>query len=223
MNDRNESIVRTKRTLMIGLTLFPWLARHAYADSQVPTVPPGRSFRWDISRKGSRIEQEFIVTEYRSYHFEIEFHHNGLPSDWERFIGRGGDIFFTKDAVNPRRVNPWEVGGISRLYELYRQGELIIKYADPGVIVPVLLRVEKIDEVTGNRILLLEKTFNTEAMSSGGNGVISRNISGVALKAGRYKVTATTQIDVPLPPAPNAQTFTALGISYYAKVSEHRE
>lgn len=224
MNTRKESIVKTKRTLLRYLAVFPWLSGCAHTEACVPTIPPWRSFRWDISKKGSVIEQEFIVTEHRSYDFDLEFHHNGLPDDWKKFIGTGGDIFLTRDQVNPRRVRDEDVGGDGRrLYELYHKGELVIKSADPGVIVPIHIRVEKIDEVSGNKTLLADKTVDTEARYRGGGGIVARGIWGVALKPGRYKVSAETLKDVPLPPAPNAETYTALGIVYYAKVNPTKE
>lgn len=219
MNIRKEPIVETKRILMACLALFPWLPSCKPPDDPTaPTIPPWRSFRWDISKKDSLIEQEFVVTEYRSYSFDIEFHHNGLPESWIQFIGTGGDSFFTKDPNHPTHVGVDDAGGVDRLYELYRKGELILKHVDPGVVVPVHIRVEKIDPGTGNRTLMADETINTEALYKGGNGEVSRIITAVALRPGRYKVTAVTLRDVPLPPAPNAETYTALGIVYYAKV-----
>lgn len=205
-------------------TSVEWPIFPSLPEPDVPTVPPSRSFKWDISKKDSWIEKEFVVKEKRTYHFDIEFHFNGVLTDWHRFMGTGklqypeGGMFFTSDPLKPTRVSQQDAGGSDRLSELYKKGLLVKKYSIPGVIVPIRIRIEEIDSGTGNRTDVLDQTVNTEALSHAGGNVYSREISTVELKPGRYKIRAVTIIDVPLPEIRNAETFTTLGIYYDAKI-----
>lgn len=54
-----------------------WFSR---SDSDIPTIPPGRNFKWDVGRQSSRIEQAFIIEEYRIYNFDVGF---GSPVAWD--------------------------------------------------------------------------------------------------------------------------------------------
>ena len=69
----------------------------AVADGPQSTTRPPCSLPWDITKRGTVVDQEFAVSEQHSYSFDIEFHHNGLPPGWGQFIGSGGVTFFTKD------------------------------------------------------------------------------------------------------------------------------
>lgn len=79
MTLEKEPVMQRKRGLLALLALFPWFSKLAYADRGVPTIPPGRFFKWDIGPKDSRIEVDFIVTEYRVCRFDIGFGNKNDP------------------------------------------------------------------------------------------------------------------------------------------------
>jgi Domain of unknown function (DUF5625) len=184
--------------------MIPW----AVATAPQSAVQPPCSFPWDITKHGTVVDREFTVSEQHAYNFDIEFHHNGLPPGWSQFIGTGAVSFFTKDAP-PKPVRSEDP---TELYTRWSRGELQMKNADPGTVVPVHIRLTKVAGDRHTETVVVDTTIDTEAMYKGGNGAISRQIVRIPLGPGRYRVIATTLKDVPLPPAKDA--YTAFGITY---------
>jgi hypothetical protein len=204
--------------------VFEWSRFPSTVPARIPTVPPSRSFRWDISKKDSLIELDFVVTEHRLYEFDIDFN-NWQPTDALRaFIGTtefdtaGRELYFTKDPIQPARVRAQDVGGVDRLEELYRKGEVLKKERLPGVIVPVHIQVERVDGTPGSARRIIDEIVNTEGITGGGDHVRSRRIATIHLEPGQYRVRATTLMEVPLPAAPGTGLYTALGIHYDSSV-----
>jgi hypothetical protein len=103
----NADIVRERRGFVVLLGLCPWLVGIACAAEPVPSIPPSRFFKWDISQEGSVVEQDFMIAEYRGYFVQLEFHHRSYPAvdleEFRKFTGDGSYKIWTKDA-DPRIV-----------------------------------------------------------------------------------------------------------------------
>lgn len=163
--------MRSKRSLLALLTLLPWLSRFAYAEKRVPTIPPGRAFKWDIGPKDSRIEVDFIVTEYRVYEFHIGFGNKNDPDS--------KDQSWRDDDRNWEFIN----GGRNTL--------------DNGVVVPVCIKVEQLD-ASARHALVTEQAIDTYKLRAGGRLVL-RTIIYQKLRPGKYRVTAMTTRETALP------------------------
>lgn len=193
MTNDKEPIMRTKRGLLALLALFSCLPRFARADGEVPTIPPGRAFKWDIGPKDSRIEVDFIVTEYRVYEFDIGF---GDKNDPEA------------------KVQPWRDD--ERNWIFIKGGRNKLNdgtYPYPSVVVPVHIKVEKID-ASATPVLVTEQTVDTDKFHAGGY-LVKREIIRQKLRPGKYRVTAITTQDSPLPEI----LGTYLRIGFYAKAA----
>lgn len=187
MSHNHKPIVRSKRLLLTLFALLPWLSGFAHAEKGVPTIPPGRTFKWDIAPKDSRIEVDFIVTEYRVYEFDIGFGNKNDPDakdqSWRDDDRNWGFIWGGRDA-----------------------------HGD-GTVVQVYIKVEKLDaSATPN--LITEQTIDTASFYAGGY-VVKRKIIRQKLRPGKYRVTAITTRESPLP-----ETLgTYLRIGFYAKAA----
>jgi hypothetical protein len=217
MTVNRQVVVRTKRTLVAFFALFPWIAWSACIADSIPTVPPERSFEWDISNENSIIQKNIIVTEYRFYELLLEFHSSSHPmtaaehEQLVKFTGDGSFRTYTNDPVNPLPVIAKTAAEVQRMYELVRTGEYILKPANPGVVVPIHVAVEMFDGTSDNIAMsIADETIDTMAIIAGGR----RLIKIVKLKPGKYRLTAKTVKASPLPP--NCATF--LGISFRANL-----
>lgn len=166
-----SSIVKTKRMLVAFLGLLPWLPKSARADSLAPTVPPSRNFGWDVSRKDSLIEKEFLVKEYRGYDFAIGFGSKISPND--------PDQSWREDERN------WEFIKGGRLRQ------------EDGTSIPVLIRIDRLD-IPDAPVRIVEQQVDTKSIYSGGRLVV-RLIVKVPLRPGLYRVSAKVLRDVALP------------------------
>ncbi|RLJ68367.1 DUF5625 family protein [Sulfurisoma sediminicola] len=194
MNNKKEHVIRSKRSLLALLALFPLLSTWAYAEIGIPTIPPGRFFKWDIAPKGSRIEVDFIVTEYRVYEFDIGFGNKNDPD--------AKDQSWRDDDKNWQFIS----GGRDKL----NNG----MYPHPSVVVPVHIKVEKLLNVSAAPALVTEQTIDTESRYAGGN-LVMRRIIHQKLRPGKYRVTAITTRESSLPDS----LGTYLRIGFYAKAS----
>jgi len=174
MTAKREQILRNKRCLLAPLALlalFPWLHNFSYAEREIPTIPPGREFKWDIGPKDSRIEVEFMVTEYRVYEFHIGFGNKDDPA--------AKDQSWRDDDNNWAFIN----GGRNML--------------DNGIVVPVYIKVERLD-APPTTAPITEQIIDTYKLRAGGRLVL-RTITYQELRPGKYRVTTMTTRESPLP------------------------
>lgn len=157
------------------LSFFPKLAQAGWfsnKNTDIPTVPPGK-FKWDIGPKDSRIEQEFMVEEYRPYYFEIGF---GSPIAW-----------------NDKEHQEWRKD--KRVWDFIGDGGT--GYANnKGVVIPIHIIIEQITD--GKYVFITDQFVSTESMTHGGE-LIGRKIITQKLKPGRYRVIAKTLQETILP------------------------
>jgi hypothetical protein len=154
-------------------------------------VPPGRYFKWDVGPKDSHIEQEFIVKEYRSYHFNIGF---GSPVAWDDRTNQDwrndGRIF---DFIGWGGVIGYLNGDGARVKLMDHTGIMIPVYNpknDLGVAIPIHIQVQKLsksDSVVGT---MVDARVDTRSSFASGS-LVQRQIVVVKLQEGKYRVIAT--------------------------------
>lgn len=138
----------------------------------LPPVPPVK-YPFDASRAGSALDEEFRVVEYRAYYFDLRF----------EFVGEDD---------------------LDRVAKLVGRGATYSdgRYATPGVIVPVQLKIVRIG-VKSDTGVLFDKTVESQGIYSVGytgqklNGDFRRRVATVQLKPGLYRFQAMTLKDVP--------------------------
>jgi hypothetical protein len=198
------------------LVLLPWSPGIACATSSDVTLPPGFTIKWNIEPRDSVVEQDFVVTEYRYYRFEIKFSstrdRNSVIADDElhrirKFAGDGSYWYVTKDSAStdhPEVVIAKTPEEVHRRDEGIAKGDILYQAANPGVIVPVHIRIEQMD--TGGTIMVhtdkVVDTENTERVIAGG---LIRLIIEIKLKPGKCRLRANTLKETPLPP--DMETF----------------
>ncbi len=139
------------------------------SDFGIPVIPPTQCFKWNISFKKSRIEQEFMLSKTKGYFFVIGF---GSPVDWN-------------DAEHQKWRNDKRVH--SFLFNENLGNELKI---------PVHIKIERL--VEGRRTLITDRLVRTVSAHSGGS-VIQFEIVMIILDPGKYRVVATAMQDTSLP------------------------
>src|ERR1700761_5625397 len=78
--------------LVAILVLMPYAGADA---SSLPSIPPCFETKWDISKKGNVLEQEFYVSKHYVYGIEMSFKEIHTPASSEdkrqmrEFIGNG--------------------------------------------------------------------------------------------------------------------------------------
>ena len=176
-------------------------------------LPHYLAFKWDISNKDVPLEKEFSVERYDIYliDFCLRESHPIPSSDRQGFIDQAHSFFgngspgiydlgahkylqaITSDEMNQGR-------------ELIREGKAVWKYNQPGVIIPVHLQIEnlqdgKLIDVAKDQTFDVEgQMINSEGISGWGYGCLFRAIGGAKMRPGNYKITAGTNKQIILPP-----------------------
>lgn len=214
-----------KRISVLLLPMFIWLGGCATAGLELPTLPPDRALKWDISRKDSTVKQEFLVKECKAYELHIGF--GGTDATYEdgrlrrdsnqswrdqlgtgpnhsgngplrRFLGDGSYAYYRKDGSDPNPVRARTPDEVQERQERFLQGEYVTKLGNPGVVVPVRIVVEKLDD-QGKATFITDQTVDTGGISAGGHLIFRRIAWGIRMKQGIHRVTATVLRDSPLP------------------------
>lgn len=178
------------------------------AGTQFP--PDGVVIPWDIGPKDSIVEQEFILSQYRWYRLDIALLSTrrhidplGETARMKTFTGDGTYGIATKESANtehPVWIIPHTLEEGRRVAEGIRQGIYVRRSGDPGVIVPVHLRIEQVDN-SGATTLHTDQVFDTEnyygAHSTDG---LLRKITNIKLRPGKYRFRVSTTKESSLPP-----------------------
>lgn len=172
----------------------------AGATSQVE-LPPGFEIKWNIAEKDSKVVQEFTVTEYHQYTLWIIFRAPTAGPDGRTvtslmhvFTGDGQAQCYTKESVNtahPVVVPANTPEEIMRRTEGVRNGIYVWKATNPGVTIPVHIRIEHVDQ-SGTASLHTETIKDTEGTVAAGRGGLLRVIARLTLKPGQYRLVART-------------------------------
>lgn len=171
---------------------IPFISRLAHAgwwftrsDPDAPKVPV--VFKWDIAPKDSRLERKFTIPEDGGWDFDLGFGSSGEwndedPQEWRK-----------DDRIWLGFVGQWPRSSLIGL-EKWTADAL----AKTGVIIPIHLRVERLDDPSGNMVVMADRIENTQGRNYGGK-LVGREIAGLQLPAGKYRVIATTlrATDVP--------------------------
>jgi hypothetical protein len=156
-------------------------------DKSLPSLPGRVKVERDLSKENSVITQEFLVKQYWSYPMYLTF--SSFSHDLkeiEKFTGDGTVCFH--DLMHDKCVSNeeyWKADpdGNNGAYE--------IKHVHPGTMIPVHIKIEKIDNQK-NIITVLDKSINTVGMSGAYSGGYLREIGFAKLRRGKYRLTATT-------------------------------
>ena len=144
------------------------------------TSPPTPVVKWsfDVSKRDSKVNQEFRIVEYRSYHFALRFDYS--------------------DITNRKRV-----------FALVGDGTR----EDPGIDIPIHLKISKLDTGSLPPELIYENTILTKHYYGQAYGYFEREIIAINLKPGMYRVEANAMEDRP----------EFLGTQTYLQIEPHSQ
>ena len=128
------------------------------------------SFPFDVSKRGSIVNEEFRVRDYRSYYFAIRF-----------------DYVVTNEAEVQRDMALIGDGG--------RQIRGIPK--PRGIVIPVKIKLTRVATDNSPQELIYENIIDTDNRYAGKRESRFRKITTVDLKPGVYRVVAETLKDRP--------------------------
>lgn len=162
-------IMKLQRLILVFLILFPLLA--ACSASSTTSTPPTPVVKWplDVSKRNSKVNQQFKIIEYRSYYFALHF----------AYDTKGSEV----DSQNNGR----------RLQKLVGHGSR----EDEGIKIPIHLKINKLDSGSFPPQLIYEDTILTRGIYAGTFGYLDREIIEIDLKPGTYLVNANTIEDRP--------------------------
>lgn len=212
----SELIVQSRRIIASLLALLPCGVTAVCATSSDVKLPPGFTIKWNIAPKDSVVEQEFVVTENWWFRFDIKFSSTRPPGSFnpveevermKQFAGSGTSSVVTKESANtdhPEVVIARTPEEVDRRDEGIRRGIYVWKATEPGVVVPVHLRIEHVNS-SGATTVHTDEVVDTGNFYSAGSGGLFRKITIVNLKRGKYRVKASTIRDSSL--LPDIETF----------------
>ena len=161
--------MKLKRLILAFLILFPWVTACSASSSTLSPPTPAVKWPFDVSKRDSKINQEFRIREYRSYYFALRFD----------YVTKGTHDRIAADADRVRAL----VGNGSR--------------EDTGIKIPVHLKICKLDTGSPQPELIYENTILTHGKYASGFGEHLREIIEIDLKPGIYRVEANTIEDKP--------------------------
>lgn len=111
------------------------------------------------------------------------------------FVGGSSYYCFVDDPVNPYIISAEEMDFKRKKNHDYLKGRYTIKYDKPGKMIPISLKLQKIE---GNELktIIPEQTLNTTGSA---DGSFTRLIKGVDLTPGKYRITLNTLENITLP------------------------
>lgn len=170
---KQDRCVWLRRIMASLLVLLPGIPQSALADAL--TIPPVRSFPFDVSRGDSTLDVEIQIREYRNYYFALQFDYAGRDDEYrvEKLVGGGST---------------------------YTDG----KYEKPGIVAPIRLEIVRIDgdSSEGSKVIYKD-TVESQGHYVHGfteikfNGHYRRMLISIALKPGLYRVHVNTIRDSP--------------------------
>jgi hypothetical protein len=202
-----RSTSRRRFTQILSSLPLVWGTRGGIAKphSNELTVPPGFSAKWDLQQQGSGVATEFRVTEYRIYDIVMLFHSTRKPftvddlKELYKFTGDGSIKAVTKDSADsdhPTVAPNRNLEDIRMRDEGLAAGQYVWIPAQPGVTIPVHVRVEAVGAVAG-AAAILDKDFTTRSIQGSfpgfppsSPGGLARPITTVKLRPGTYKLQA---------------------------------
>lgn len=204
-----------KNNLLTILLVLTWGGSLSYATASEVKVPPGFTLPWNIAPKGSVVEQDFEVNEYRVYRIEFKFaltqelHGAKSPDDeWQqlrRFSGDSSWSLVTKDSANtdhPEVVIPTAKTKeeARSWYNSLKKGEYVYKAMNPGVIVPIHIRIDQLQS-DGTFSSHTDKLIDTDKTERAVEEGLVRLIIETRLMPGRYRLVGRTMRETPVPQA----------------------
>jgi hypothetical protein len=191
--NQGEPIMKSRRLIaQLLAAAFSLIPLAACADSfhRFPLTA-----KWDVRPANSRIVLDAEITEYRNYCIFVRF--DG-PLDITELRKFTGDLSFqvvTKDPI-PAVIMPKTNEELHREEELIRQGVYIRRYVNLGVVMPVHVKIEKLNDDNATTAILLDKVIDTDR---GSYIALTRKIVDIALKPGKYRVELDTLKETTLP------------------------
>ena len=194
-------------------------------NSNVSTVPPGFSARWDVQPQGSEVATEFRVTEHRVYDILMLFHSTRKPftvddlKELYKFTGDGSRRMVTKesaDSDNPVGPPTKTVEDVKAARAGVASGQYVRIPAQPGVTIPIHLRVEGLG-ADAAAAAVIDQDYRTRDIQGSFPGLpelspggLARTITSVKLRPGNYQLQARTLGPTSLP----ANVETYLTVTY---------
>ena len=200
--------------------------------SSVNSPPPIKvpfELSWDLAHKNSSIVQDFLVTEDRSYQFQISFkclaqdQNSTCPEvlkNLRSFVGEGGHRYITRESQGTDR--PIQVPQHTREEQefLKQKGHLVggssicvigeherLARRPPGIVVEmvpdgVIIPVHlRIEQINsiGTASVHTDEVWETVGVSGHRSNELIRPITSIRLKPGRYRLHATTTVETTIP------------------------
>jgi hypothetical protein len=186
-----------------------WCARpgSSKTNSNLFSVPPGFSAKWDLQAQGSEVVAEFRITEYRVYDVLMLFHSTIKPftvdvmKELFKFTGDGSTQVVTRESADSDKpvLAPYEtVKDLRARSQGISEGRYVRIPAHPGVTIPVHVRVERVGAGV-SEAAMIDQDFSTRSIQGSfpgfarsSPGGLARPITTVKLRPGSYRIRAST-------------------------------
>ena len=188
------------------LSILDLMPSCVYASSfSLPSIPPCFETKWDMSKKDNVVEQEFYVSKDYVYEIDMALKTVHVPASSEEkkqmheFIGDGNS------PSEPQSTSAGTPDEIRQAWDKAHRAEFGDRpdKINPGTIIPIHFKVERLD--SGKVVeTIADRTIDSAGMYAGGSRGFLRDIDGVKLRSGTYKITINANLQVTLPP--NSET-----------------
>lgn len=167
MNNDERHATTTGRWLSVFMLAFlPWLT--ACADSTQLPKPP-LSLPFTIQKAGNKVETGLRLDEERYYSFSLR-------------------LYYRENDEEDRK----------RVRKLVGDATLGVngKFIEPGIPIPLRLKINLVDLATGERTIVEKKISELELWEHG-NGYFSKLVYAAKLKPGGYRISVESVKDMP--------------------------
>ena len=162
----------------------------------LPSATPW-SFAWEMGKEDVPLDGQLTIRVKGAWEFVLLFQSDDADrASMSAFLGDGSYEFVPDASPQAKRLIPYVDGTLNELHQRANRGEIIRRPAKPGTKIRVELLVE---EAQGEKRTLLSRTVDTVGVSGYVLGGQLREVAGVLLEPGIYKVQASVSQPLTLP------------------------
>lgn len=162
----------------------------------LPSASPW-SFAWEMGKEDAPLDGQLTIRAKGDWGFVLLFQSNDADrASMSAFLGDGSYEFVPDASPQAKRLIPYVDGTLNELHQRASKGEIIRRPAKPGTKIRVEILVK---EAQGEKRTVLSCTVDTVGVSGYVLGGQFREVTGVLLEPGIYKVQASVSQPLTLP------------------------
>lgn len=184
--------------LIAGVSTILWFSKEPPAGERDTITRWPVIFAWEQGREDAPLTGSFHIEVTGVYGLELLFTAVTADRDTlEAFVGNGSYKFMSDASPDKRQLISGVDGSSSELNVRANRGEIVCRLARPGTSIWVQISVAE-DQPNGK--VLLSRTVKTSGVSAYRAEGLLRDVAGIRLGPGNYRLSAFIQPPIAPPP-----------------------